>query len=41
MGAALSGLDPGPALLILGAFLLAALPLAPFATAAALRLALE
>ncbi len=39
--AALSGLDAGPALLILGAFLLAAVPLAPFATAAALRLALE
>lgn len=39
--AALSNLDAGPALLILGAFLLAALPLAPFATAAALRLALE
>ena len=39
--AALSNLDAGPALLILGAFLLAAVPLAPFATAAALRLALE
>jgi heme exporter protein B len=41
IGAALAGFAPGPALLILGAFLLAALPLAPFATAAALRLALE
>jgi len=39
--AALAGLEPGPPLLILGAFLLAALPLAPFATAAALRLALD
>jgi heme exporter protein B len=41
IGAALAGFAPSPALLILGAFLLAALPLAPFATAAALRLALE
>ena len=36
-----AGVETGPPLLILGAFLLAALPLAPFATAAALRLALE
>ena len=41
ISAALSGLESGPALLVMGAFLLAALPLAPFATAAALRLALE
>jgi len=39
--ATLAGVETGPPLLILGAFLLAALPLAPLATAAALRLALE
>ena len=39
--ATIFGLDAGPPLLILGAFLLAAIPLTPFATAAALRLALE
>jgi len=41
IGATLAGVETGPPLLILGAFLLAALPLAPLATAAALRLALE
>ena len=39
--AALSGLTPRPHLLILGALLVAALPLAPLAAAAALRQALE
>lgn len=39
--AASAGLSPQPHLLLLGAYLLAALPLAPWAGAAALRLALE
>jgi heme exporter protein B len=39
--AAVSGLEPGPHLAILGALLLAAIPLCPWATAAALRQALE
>jgi heme exporter protein B len=39
--AASAGLSPQPQLLLLGAYLLAALPLAPWAGAAALRLALE
>jgi heme exporter protein B len=39
--AALMGLAPGPHLAILGALLLAAIPLCPWATAAALRQALE
>ncbi|WP_119462757.1 heme exporter protein CcmB [Rhodospirillaceae bacterium SYSU D60014] len=39
--AAIAGLPPRPHLLILGGLLLAALPLAPWATAAALRQALD
>jgi len=39
--AATAGLAPGPHLAILGALLLAAIPLCPWATAAALRQALE
>jgi heme exporter protein B len=39
--AAASGLEARPHLLLLGAYLMAALPLAPWAGAAALRLALE
>ncbi len=39
--AAITGLEPRPYLLILGAYLLAALALTPWATAAALRQALE
>jgi heme exporter protein B len=39
--AALAGLSPRPHLLLLGALLLAALPLAPWAAAAALRQAVE